>query len=43
MKRFDLMHGINVRATFVTTQACLPYLKRSESGAIRTCSTSRRR
>ncbi|MBA4172155.1 MAG: short chain dehydrogenase [Hyphomicrobium sp.] len=28
-KRFDLMFGINTRGTFVTTQACLPYLKKS--------------
>lgn len=29
MKRFDLMHGVNARGTFVCTQACLPYLKAS--------------
>jgi len=29
MKRFDLMFGVNVRGTFLCTQACLPYLKRS--------------
>lgn len=28
-KRFDLMFGINTRGTFVTTQACLPYLRKS--------------
>ncbi len=28
-KRFDLMFGINTRGTFVTTQACLPHLKKS--------------
>lgn len=28
-KRFDLMHGINVRGTFVTCQACIPHLKKS--------------
>jgi citronellol/citronellal dehydrogenase len=27
MKRFDLMFGVNVRGTFVCSQACLPYLK----------------
>lgn len=27
MKRFDLMHEVNTRGTFLTTQACLPYLK----------------
>ncbi len=29
IKRFDLMFGVNVRGTFVCTQACLPYLKKS--------------
>ncbi len=29
MKRFDLMFGVNVRGTFLCTQACLPYLKNS--------------
>jgi citronellol/citronellal dehydrogenase len=29
MKRFDLMFGVNVRGTFLVTQACLPYLKQS--------------
>ena len=28
-RRFDLMFGVNVRGTFVCTQSCLPYLKRS--------------
>jgi citronellol/citronellal dehydrogenase len=28
-KRFDLMHGINVRGTFFTCQACIPHLKNS--------------
>jgi citronellol/citronellal dehydrogenase len=27
-KRFDLMHGINVRGTFFTCQACIPHLKK---------------
>jgi citronellol/citronellal dehydrogenase len=31
MKRFDLMHGVNVRGTFVASQACLPYLLKSEN------------
>jgi citronellol/citronellal dehydrogenase len=26
MKRFDLMHGINARGTYLTSQACLPHL-----------------
>ena len=29
IKRFDLMFGVNVRGTFLCTQACLPYLKTS--------------
>lgn len=29
IKRFDLMFGVNVRGTFVCSQACLPYLKAS--------------
>lgn len=28
-KRFDLMFGVNTRGSFVTTQACLPYLAKS--------------
>jgi citronellol/citronellal dehydrogenase len=29
MKRFDLMFGVNVRGTYLCTQACLPQLKAS--------------
>jgi citronellol/citronellal dehydrogenase len=29
MKRFDLMLGVNVRGTYATTQACLPWLERA--------------
>ena len=29
MKRFDLMFGVNVRGTFLCTQACLPHLIKS--------------
>jgi citronellol/citronellal dehydrogenase len=29
MKRFDLMFGVNVRGTYLCTQACLPHLLRS--------------
>ncbi|KAG5667474.1 hypothetical protein PVAND_015454 [Polypedilum vanderplanki] len=29
MKRFDLMHQINTRGTFLVTKECLPYLKKS--------------
>jgi len=31
MKRFDLMFGVNVRATFACSQACIPYLKKSSN------------
>ena len=37
-KRFDLMHDINVRGTFLMTQHCLPYLKKSGNGHIVTLS-----
>jgi citronellol/citronellal dehydrogenase len=29
MKRFDLMFGVNVRGTYLCTQACLPQLIKS--------------
>ena len=29
MKRFDLMHGVNTRGTYLCTMACLPALKQS--------------
>lgn len=29
MKRFDLMHSVNTRGTFLSTKLCLPYLKAS--------------
>lgn len=29
MKRYDLMHGVNTRGTFVCSQACIPHLKKS--------------
>jgi citronellol/citronellal dehydrogenase len=29
MKRFDLMFGVNVRGTYLCTQAALPYMKKS--------------
>jgi hypothetical protein len=28
MKRYDLMHSINTRGTFLCTKLCLPYLKK---------------
>lgn len=31
MKRFDLMFGVNVRATFACSQACLPHLRSAEN------------
>ena len=31
MKRYDLMHQVNTRGTFVTSQACLPYLLKAEN------------
>ena len=31
MKRYDLMHQINTRGTFVTSKACIPYLKKAEN------------
>jgi citronellol/citronellal dehydrogenase len=37
-KRFDLMHGINVRGTFLVTKACIPYLKKSSNAHILTLS-----
>lgn len=29
MKKFDLIHQVNVRGTFLCTQACLPHLRRA--------------
>ena len=31
MKRFDLMHDINVRGTYICSKSCLPYLKKSSN------------
>jgi citronellol/citronellal dehydrogenase len=31
MKRFDLMHQINTRGTFLCSQACIPFLKKAEN------------
>ncbi len=31
MKRYDLMFGVNVRGTYVTSQACIPHLKKAEN------------
>jgi citronellol/citronellal dehydrogenase len=38
MKKFDLMFGVNVRGTFVTSQACIPYLKKASNPHILTLS-----
>lgn len=38
MKRFDLMHQVNARATFLCAQACLPHLRRSANPHILTLS-----
>jgi citronellol/citronellal dehydrogenase len=38
MKRFDLMHQVNARATFAFTQACLPHLARSANAHVLTLS-----
>lgn len=37
-KRFDLMHDINVRGTFLVTRSCLPYLKKGNNPHILTLS-----
>ena len=31
MKRYDLMHGINTRGTFLCSQACLPHLLKAKN------------
>lgn len=31
MKRYDLMHGINTRGTFLVSQACLPHLLKAKN------------
>ena len=31
MKRFDLMHQINYRGTFLASQACIPHLKQADN------------
>jgi citronellol/citronellal dehydrogenase len=33
-KRFDLMHSINVRGTFLVSKACIPYLKNGTNAHI---------
>ncbi|XP_039493536.1 hydroxysteroid dehydrogenase-like protein 2 [Drosophila santomea] len=34
MKRYDLMHNINTRGTFLVSKVCLPYLKKSNHAHI---------
>lgn len=31
MKRYDLMHSVNVRGTFLCSKTCLPYLRKAEN------------
>src|SRR5688572_29269245 len=37
-KRFDLMFGVNVRGTFLASQACIPFLKQAANPNILTLS-----
>ncbi len=37
-KRFDLMHDVNVRGTFLMSKACIPHLKKSANSHILTLS-----
>ncbi|HJL14776.1 MAG TPA: NAD(P)-dependent oxidoreductase [Sandaracinaceae bacterium LLY-WYZ-13_1] len=34
MKRFDLMHQVNMRGTYACSQACIPHLKKSDHAHI---------
>jgi citronellol/citronellal dehydrogenase len=38
VRRYDLMHGVNGRGTFVCSQACLPYLMKAKNPHILTIS-----
>ena len=38
MKRFDLMHGVNARGTFLVSKACLPHLMKSVNPHVLTLS-----
>lgn len=31
MKRYDLMHAVNVRGTYMTSKHCIPYLKQADN------------
>ncbi|XP_022699011.1 hydroxysteroid dehydrogenase-like protein 2 [Varroa jacobsoni] len=32
IKKYDLMHHVNVRGTFITSKMCIPYLRKSAGG-----------
>lgn len=34
LKKYDLMHGVNHRATFICAKAAIPFLRKSENGHI---------
>jgi citronellol/citronellal dehydrogenase len=34
MRRYDLMHGVNVRGTFLCSKACIPHLSESDNAHI---------
>jgi citronellol/citronellal dehydrogenase len=38
MKRYDLMQQVNARGTFLTSKACIPYLKRADNPHVLTMS-----
>lgn len=38
MKRYDLMNGVNARGTYMCTQKCLPFLKKSDNAHVLTLS-----
>ena len=38
MKRYDLMNQVNARGTFLTTQTCLPHLKKADNPHVLTLS-----
>lgn len=38
IKRFDLMHDVNVRGTYLTTKFCLPHLRKSSNPHVLTLS-----
>ena len=38
MKRYDLMHGVNSRGTFLLSKLCIPYLKQADNPHVLTLS-----